>query len=72
MTLRQANAQPSKNGRPRANATAIRIIASPYIGILHDDQFWTAEEWYRQEHRRRQWRAYQQRKRLANRRAALA
>jgi hypothetical protein len=53
-------------GRPRANATAYRIIAAPYVGILYDDQFWTDEEWYRQEARRRTWRKAAQRKRLSS------
>lgn len=50
-------------GRPRVNLTAYRIVAAPYNGWLHDDQFWSIEEWYRQEHRRRQWRKYASRRR---------
>jgi hypothetical protein len=44
--------------RPRAAATAYRIVAHPYNGWLYGSQWWSDEEWRKQEQRRAQWRAY--------------
>lgn len=51
-------------GRPRVNARAYRIIASPYFGVLYDDQLWSFEEWERLEHRRAWMRDYKRQRRL--------
>ena len=38
--------------RPLAITRAYRIIASPYIGWLYKDQWWSDEEWQQAERRR--------------------
>ena len=38
--------------RPLAITRAYRIIASPYIGWLYKDQWWSDEEWQKAERRR--------------------
>lgn len=52
-------------GRPRAATKAYRIVARPYDGWLYADQFWTIEEWYREERTRARYRRYRSRRHAA-------